>query len=213
MGKAGKEQNMENRKMKESCKMNKKLEVKDLIAMGIFSAIYIVVFLAVIMVSGLVPVVYLFSGAIGAVVLGTVYMLYLSKVGKRFSVLILGVIFTTLLGAQVGVWTMFVTGYSMAILAELIASKGKYKSFTLNMVSFIFFSFMPFGVYGAFWLLRDTMLESAKVYGEAHAQRLSELTTTPMLFALIAATIAGAIIGAYIGKKLLKRHFKKSGIV
>lgn len=193
--------------------MNTKLEVKDYISIGLFAAIYIVVFFGIVMVSAVTPVTYLFSGAIAAVVLGTIYMLYLSKVGKRFSVLILGVIFTTLLGVQIGVWTMFVMGYTMSILAELFASKGKYKSFSMNMVSFIFFTFMPFGVYGAFWLLRDTMLESAKAYGEAHAQRLAELTTTPVLLALIAATIAGAIIGAYIGKKLLKKHFIKSGIM
>ncbi len=198
--------------------MNNKLEVKDFISIGLFAAIYIVVFFGIIMVCGMTPISYLFSGAIASVVLGTIYMLYLSKVGKRFSVLILGVIFTTLMGVQSGIWTVFVVGYAMSILAELFASKGKYKSFSMNVVSFILFTFIPFGIYGAFWFMRDMMFDVTSAYGEAgqgeaYAQGLAKLTTTPMLFIVIAAAIVGAVIGAYIGKKLLRRHFEKAGIV
>lgn len=83
----------------------------------------------------------------------------------------------------------------------------------MNMLSFVVFSFMPFGVVGSYWIMKDKMLASAELYGEVYAETINNLVTSNILIAIIVSTIIGAVIGSYIGKALLKKHFERAGIV
>lgn len=193
-----------------------KLKVKDLISIGIFTAIYLVIFFAGITLSGITPYTYLFSGALVSIVAGPVFMLFQSKNGKPFAILIMGGVITTLIALMFGgMWTVFVVGYLASILAEIVFRIGKFKSFKLNTLSYILFSYWPFGVYGAFWVLKDRMIETVKKgnYGEGYAESLQALTTSGMLISMIVAVIICASLGAFLGKILLKKHFKRAGII
>ena len=195
--------------------MDNKLEVKDFISIGLFSAIYLVLYLVLIMALGLVPVIYFFIGAISNLVLGTIYMLYIARVGKRFSVFIMGAIIVLIISFMTGVvWTKLVFGFAAAILAELFASRGKYKSFKMNTVSFIFFGFLLFGTYVSFWILKDQFMQTLEIgYGAEYATAVAAFLNPVMLIVIIAVTAAGAFVGSFIGKALLKKHFERAGIV
>lgn len=193
--------------------MKEKMEIKDLISVGIFGAIYLAIFMVAISLTGMMPKMYFYGGAISSIFLGTIYMLFISRTGKKFSVLMIGILVVTIMAFMMGgLWTVFVFGYAAVVVAEIIASMGNYKSFKLNMLSYMIFSLFPFGVYSSFWIMKDKMLEMTKAYGEEYVVILNDLINPQTLLFAIGATLICAAIGAIIGKKLLRKHFERAGI-
>ena len=69
----------------------KKLKIKDLVTIGVFAVIYVVIIFALGMI-GFLPVLYLVYPALLGIVSGTVVMLFMVKVQKPWAVLILGML-------------------------------------------------------------------------------------------------------------------------
>ena len=69
----------------------KKLKIKDLVTIGVFAVIYVVIIFALGMI-GFLPVLYLVYPALLGIVSGTVIMLFMAKVQKPWEVLILGML-------------------------------------------------------------------------------------------------------------------------
>ena len=69
----------------------KKLKIKDLVTIGVFAVIYVVIIFALGMI-GFLPVLYLVYPALLGIVSGTVIMLFMAKVQKSWAVLILGML-------------------------------------------------------------------------------------------------------------------------
>lgn len=115
-----------------SGKEKNKLSVKELIQAGGFGAIYLVVYFALAMLLGFNPITFFVTGPIAAVVLGTVYMLYIAKVPKRGAIFILSIFNGFLLSTNF-VYAFFIV-IALGLIAELIAGSGKYKSITRNIL-------------------------------------------------------------------------------
>lgn len=119
---------------------SRKLSGKDLITIGIFSAIYFVLNLAA-MITGFVPVLWLLLPGVTGIVTGIPFLLMASKVRKPGAVLIMGTI-TALLYFVTGQFTvlLLITFAIACILSELYRAVTKYdNSFTHMMISFVFF--------------------------------------------------------------------------
>ena len=69
----------------------KKLKIKDLVTIGVFAVIYVVIIFALGMI-GFLHVLYLVYPALLGIVSGTVIMLFMAKVQKPWAVLILGML-------------------------------------------------------------------------------------------------------------------------
>ena len=67
------------------------LKIKDLVTIGVFAVIYVVIIFALGMI-GFLPVLYLVYPALLGIVSGTVIMLFMAKVQKPWAVLILGML-------------------------------------------------------------------------------------------------------------------------
>lgn len=109
-----------------STKTNK-LKTKDLIVAGAFAALYVVVLFAVVTVMGFVPILYLIAPFVNSVILGCIYMMYVTKVPKTGAILILAVA-VGLLTSTGGVWVSLIWCLALGIVAELIARAGNHKS-------------------------------------------------------------------------------------
>ena len=69
----------------------KKLKIKDLVTIGVFAVIYVVIIFALGMI-GFLPVLYLVYPVLLGIVSGTVVMLFMVKVQKPWAVPILGML-------------------------------------------------------------------------------------------------------------------------
>ena len=193
----------------------KKLNSKDLINIGIFTAIYIAL---MIIVSGFVitPVLQLLMMPVMALLGAPVYLLYIAKVGKFGAITITGFLFSALVGLLVyaNVYC-FLVNFVFFVIAEIIAFIGKYKSKKLNMLSYIFAMFSTIGEAGLPWVAQEYFheLSVASGYSEEWASGLDKLATPLNLALMIGGTVICAIISCVFAKNIFKKHFKKAGIV
>ena len=104
----------------------KKLKGRDLITIGIFSALYFILNLAA-MITGFVPVLWLLLPGVAGVLTGVPFMLMESKVQKPGAILIMGLI-TAVLYFVTGQFTvlLLITFAVACILSEAYRAITKY---------------------------------------------------------------------------------------
>ncbi|APF28248.1 hypothetical protein NPD7_1387 [Clostridium sporogenes] len=193
-----------------------KLQIKDLVTIGIFSAIYFVVNLIVMVCGGISPIIWIFMPAIIGLLCGVIFMLMTAKVQKFGAILIMSII-TALIYFATGQFTvvLLVSFAIVSIIAEFIRRGFGYKSFTGNLIAYAIFSLGMTGSPLPIWLFGDSFLKSIMEQGmsASYVEGLKTLTSTGMLMSMYVATFIAALIGGFIGKSMLKKHFKKAGIV
>lgn len=103
------------------------MNVKDLINIGIFSAIYFVIVLAVAML-GFIPVFLPLLAVLVPLVGGIPFMLFLSRVKKFGMIWIMSVIMGLLMLLTGMSWPPLAVSAVSGLLAELIFRSGNYRS-------------------------------------------------------------------------------------
>ena len=193
----------------------KKITSKDLINIGVFSAIYIVVN---VIISGFVitPILQFVMMPAMALLCGPIYMLYIAKVGKFGAILITGLLFSALVGLLVyGNVYCFLVNMLFFIIAELIAFSGKYKNKKLNAISYIFAVSSAIAEAGLPWVSGKYFynLSIQSGYTVEWAEGVDKLATPLNLVIMILAVIICALFSIAFSSKMFKKHFKKAGIV
>lgn len=190
-----------------------KLTIKDLINIGVFTALYFVVFFVVSFV-GYVPILMVLLPFICPIVAGIPYMLFLTRVRKFGMVLIMALILGLLELVMGRPWPVVLIAIAAGLCAELILKAGQYKSVKSCVLSSGVFSLWMIGMaLPLFFGYRDSYLAGlVSGYGQAYVDTLAALTPDWAFFALIALCFVGGIIGGLVGSAVLKKHFKKAGM-
>lgn len=190
-----------------------KFTVKDLINVGVFGALYFIVwFLASFL--GFVPITIVLIPAICAVIAGIPLMLFFSKCHTFGMVTIL----STLLGLYLVLtgrpWISLIIAIAAGLLTDLIMKSKDYKSTKMAVLGSGTFSLWMMGLcLPMFFGFRDSYFASvAAGYGAEYADALMALTPDWMFFMLIILSFAGGIIGGLLGLAVLKKHFRKAGM-
>lgn len=136
--------------------INKKsLTVKDLVTIGIFSALFFVF----TFVGGIFfapnPVLTFYMPVGNALLCGLVYLLMLAKVHKRWAVTILGTIMCIIWFVTGMHWAMALGYLIMGIVADLAAGAGQYQSRKFNSLSYILLTLGGTGSYLVFFANPD----------------------------------------------------------
>jgi energy-coupling factor transport system substrate-specific component len=196
--------------------LDRKLKGKDLITIGIFSAIYFVINFVFMIMGGIHPIMWVLMPGFIALFTGIPFMLMAAKVQKPGAVFLMGLI-TGLIYFITGQFTVviLITFVIACGSAELIRYTTKYGSSKGNTTAFACFSLGMVGSPLPIWLMRDSFLAQITEQGMSadYVSVLEALTSPVMLAVLFIAPIAGAIIGAIITRGLFKKHFEKAGIV
>lgn len=198
-------------------KNNKKIQIKDLISVGIYTVLYFVV----VAISALITVFilpgysYVFIPVISALFAGTIFMLMVAKVPRFGSITIMGSImglFFLLMGRFPGALLISIF---FALLADGIALFVKYKSKIGLLISYIVLSYsligpvLPMFIFPSLYI--EQLLEQRRdaAYIEGAFANISLNTFMVLIFAILIA----AIIGGIFGQRMMKKHFEKAGIV
>ena len=189
-----------------------KLNAKDLINVGIYTAIYLVVFFVIGMLNA-IPVLYPLTYFIAPVVTGIPFMLFLTKVDKFGMVSIMGVILAVFWYLMGYTYIPAITYILAGVLSDLVFSFGKYKSFKFDVIGYWIFSCGMIGCAAPMWLMTATYMEQVRVaMGDEYVAGLAKYMPSWMGFAGIGITLVSSIIGAFLGRKMLKKHFERAGI-
>ncbi|MDO5350662.1 MAG: MptD family putative ECF transporter S component [Lachnospiraceae bacterium] len=195
---------------------DKKLKGKDLITIGIFSAIYFVINFIFMLCGGIHPIMWMLMPGFIAVFAGIPFMLMVAKVQKTGAVFLMGFI-TGLIYFATGQFTVVILIFMVIScgLAEISRYVSKYNSFKGNALSYLFFSYGMVGSPLPIWLFKEAFLSQIQEQGMPadYVSAVEALSSNSMLIVLFVAPAIGAVIGIFIGKALFKKHFEKAGIV
>ena len=189
-----------------------KLKIKDLVTIGVFAVIYVVIIFALGMI-GFLPVLYLVYPALLGIVSGTVIMLFMAKVQKPWALLILGMLTSVFMMVEGNTYLLIIHSFVVMLIAELIRRVGNYNSFKYNMLSFAIFNTWICGSLMQMLWAREKYIELSMMMGKEYVDILIKLITYQHMALVYLGAIIGGLIGANIGRILLKKHFIKAGII
>lgn len=190
---------------------SEKLGVRDFVTIAILTVVELAIYFVIGMPLGSTPLSWIFCLGIQAIPLGIIFMLMYTKVNKKWTVLISGLLLAALL--LMSLWITALCVAIAAVIGEIIWHKFDRKKFTTMMISY---SLIMLGWYiGAFApliLMKEMYLAALPTMADFYSQ-VFDLVSGPLFFVALAETVVGSVIGSFLGKAVLKKHFKKAGIV
>lgn len=192
-------------------KISNGLNGRDLINIGIYSAIYFVVSMALAMI-GLIPLGLIFLSSLYGIIGGIPFMLFLTKVKKPGMILIMSLIMGFLMFVTGMTWMPIPFSLLTGIIAELVYRFGKYTSLKAAVITTGVFPLWACGNYLPLFLQREQYFAERSDYGQDYADAVMKMTPNWMYLVLLLMTFVCGLIGGVIGKKLLRKHFQKAGI-
>ena len=189
-----------------------KLQRKDFINIGIFTAIYFIVIFAAASI-GFIPIFIPLISVIVPLVGGIPMMLFFSKIRKfgmiTVSGLLLGII---MLITGMGYWCIL-TGIVFGLLSDLALTACGYKNYKREILTHGLFSMWVIGAFIPIVVTRaDYYQNLLPGYGEEYADTLMSYMPDWILPVLLAASFISGIAGGIIGYRIFKKHFERAGI-
>ncbi|OLA09583.1 MAG: hypothetical protein BHV90_01615 [Clostridiales bacterium 42_27] len=178
--------------------MNNKLQGKDLINIGIFTAIYFIVIFAVI-----VPLVG-----------GIPMMLFFSKIKKFGMLTICGVLLGIIMLLTGMGWWCIPTGLIFGLISDFMMKACDYKNAKREVLIHGVFSMWVIGAFIPIVVTRDAYYQNLLPgYGQEYADTLMTYMPDWILPILLIAAFVSGLVGGLIGRKIFKKHFERAGIV
>jgi len=188
-----------------------RLNAKDLINVGIYTAICAVICCAVAM-TGVIPIMMVLLVVFVPLLTGIPYMLFLTKVKKFGMILILNILMGILM------WVTGMSFYALAVgtvsglIAELIYRSGNYQSKWRGILAYAISGIYCWANYFGIFFNADAYFATRQKFGQDYIDAVTRMLPPWMCPVLLAVDIACGIIGGFIGTKVLKKHFEKAGI-
>lgn len=200
--------------MNQQLTVKKGLTAKDLVSVGIFSALFLVFALVGGIFFAPNPVLTFYMPVGSALLCGPVYLLMLAKIQKRFAVSILGVILCIIWFVTGMHWAMALGYLVMGVVADLVAGIGQYKNKKINSLSYILISLGGTASYLVFFANPDGWAKTMLGNGteQSYIDTMRSTGTVWIMVIMLAGTILAAAISALVGCKMLKKQFEKAGI-
>lgn len=187
---------------------------RDLITIGIFAAIYIVLFFAVTMFGFLNPVMMLVALGLSIVIGAIPFMLFLARVRHAgmvalFSV-VLGVVFLVAGYPPLAVAILVV----LAIVVELILAVTGYRSRWAGVFSYAIFSAWYVGPLLPLFYDREAYFNSPSMsqMGHEYVAGLDAFLSPAVLIGFDITTVVLGFIGGVIALGLLRKNFARAGL-
>ena len=196
---------------------NNKLTIPDLISIGVFTAIYFVLVTIATFASALLlpGVSNIFLPAIAALISGSVYMLLAAKLQKFGGITIMGLVMGLFFFVSGHFVLSFAANILFGVLADWVASLGKYHDRKLLFVSYILFSYGLTGPILPLWFMKDAYVASLQARGKdsSYIDGVFAHVNTGTFFIAMIVVLVCALLGGWFGQRMLKKHFAKTGII
>lgn len=189
---------------------------KDLISIGIYTAILFVLnFVA--MFTGIVPPLWIILPGTFGILTAIPFALMNLKVRKPFAIIIMGAV-VALLYFITGQFTVLLlaTFAIGCIVSELIRFLFHYQdTFVSLTISFIAFCYGMVGSPLPIWVYGDSFFAQIRENGmtEDYIASLQNYTSAGALAVMLISPIIGGIIGMLIARLFFRKHFKRAGVV
>ena len=183
--------------------MNNKLQGKDLINIGIFTAIYFIVIFAAASI-GFIPIFIPLISVIVPLVGGIPMMLFFSKIKKFGMLTICGVLLGIIMLLTGMGWWCIPTGLIFGLISDFMMKACDYKNAKREVLIHGVFSMWVIGAFIPIVVTRDAYYQSLLPgYGQEYADTLMAYMPDWILPALL--------IAAFVSGDVYKRHVHETG--
>ncbi|PID79823.1 MAG: hypothetical protein CSB19_01750 [Clostridiales bacterium] len=199
-------------------KGQKNLNVKDVVTVAIMLALFLVVSVLVGMSTVTLPILYLYVAPGLEMFVGAIfYLVAANRINKR-GLLFIWVLIYGLITAAVGYVFMLPYFIGLGLVCELaMLGKDAYRTPIRNMIGWsLYGAGMFFGIAIPCWVAWESFQKQALEGGFAAStleMQYKVVTTPSLMFLGIAITVVLAGLGILFAQKVLRKHFKKAGIV
>lgn len=191
---------------------SQKLNGKDLVNVGVFTAIYVVSVMALAML-GYIPILMPLYSVLMPLVGGIVFMLFLTKVKKFGMILIMAILLGILMWLTGMSWYALALGTPMGLIAEFIYKSGEYKSAKKAVLAHGVFSIWVWTNYIPLFFCPEKYWSTRQDFGQEYIDTLQSIMPMWMCPVLLVSCFVFGLAGGWLGLKILKKHFAKAGIV
>lgn len=195
---------------------NRKLTGKELINIGIYTAILFVLSFAA-MLTSIIPALWIILPGTTALFTAIPFALMNLKVRKPLAIIIMGAI-VALLYFVSGQFTvlLLITFAAGCLISELVRFLFHYKDSMLSLtISFAAFSYGMAGSPLPIWIYEEAFFRQIAENGmsEEYIAALQNFTSLPALIIMLVSPVIGAVLGMQITKLIFRKHFKRAGII
>jgi energy-coupling factor transport system substrate-specific component len=192
--------------------MMESLNIKDLITVGIFSVINIILIFTFGML-GYIPILMLGLPIIGALVWGIPFMLFLTRVNKFGMITLMGLIIGIVMFLSGHTWIPIIVYTITGLIADIIIKTKDYSSIKTSIIGYAVFAVGLIGNMLPFFILRDYYISAMNAsMGAEYVNFITPFLQYHFLIILIILTFIAGLLSGYIGKLVLKKHFEKAGM-
>ena len=141
-------------------------------------------------------------------------ILFMTKI-KKFGMITILCTISGLLTFSGGYGWMCIAGAVICgLLSDIILKVGKYESWKHMLLSYIIFNEWAVSTMLPMFILKEAYLEPYRTsQGDDYVNSVLQLINYWMIPVVIICIAVASIIGAYLGRAILKKHFKRAGIV
>lgn len=188
---------------------------KDLMTAGLFTAVYLIGYVLVSCICGMVPFMAMTMQFFSSLLLGIPMMLYFAKI-KKFGMVLITFTVNGLLMILLGLGGYaLLFGVICALIAEFILRAGNYRNVNLAVLAYAICCVGANGnailwTVGSEEFLAKTAASMGQEYLNTVVGYFAHWWVMPVIF--ISAFIGG-LLGGFIGKKVLRKHFARSGVI
>lgn len=191
----------------------KKLDLKDIMNVGIFVVVYYVAFFASICLGYFPPAMAILS-LISGLVCGIPFMLFLTKIKKPASLLLFGIICGLISLAMGSGILPLIFAVVLSVIGEILLYCFKYVPSAKYIIVYIVFTLWNVG-YGLRLMLASssTYVESLKdSYGEEYVGAMLDSVFSFGFAASVLICAVGGLLGGILGYFVFRKHFVKSKV-
>ncbi len=188
-----------------------KVNGKDLINVGIFTAIYCAASIVIFMlgfVPGFLPLYTVFIPVLS----GIVFMLFLTKVKKFGMIFLMGLLLGLIMLLTGMSFYALIVGSICALISEFVYRSGSYKNAGKAILTNGVFSIWIWSNFIPLFLNPDSYFAS-RSFSDEYVETIQRLLPLWMCPVLLVSCFVFGLLGGVLGRVILKKHFVKAGIV
>lgn len=193
----------------------KGLSTRDLISLGVFSLVFIIVSMLVVGITSVSVVAYCGCCAIAALPAGIVWVYLHARIPRAGTSLVMALVFAVIIFVMGSGWPMALGLAVGGILSEAVRKVAGYRRFAGVAVGYALFeTCWAAGLFVPMFASQDYYRElmGSNSVDPAYMEALLS-TVTPETFAIIAVvTFVCGVLGALLGRAVFKKHLERAGI-
>lgn len=191
------------------------LSVKNLINIGVFSAIYFVIMFMGGMIGIFGPQFIMVGGFIAGFINAMVMMTYLVRTKTIGALTITGLLSSLLMVITGHAAISILLGVGFGFIGDQISASGNFVDRWKNILGYAVFSIWTVSPVLPIFLNSEAYFDEVarQMNSPAYAQQMQAIFTPTNVVLITLVSLLIAVVGAYIGTKTLDKHFVKAGIV